>query len=202
MRSKKDDILRQMLLKHKKPLVYEKFQHYDEKIAKGESIAHIQIQYDTLCNMNCEHCCVPQDVFVKNTTRVMTPNDVSNIFKQADEMGLARAGVSGGEPLAFKDLDKIIDSICPENFWIQLETNGLLLNEAKAKHLSEIGIDKIQLSIDSLNEKEHDTFRRKPGSWQKAIDSIDIVKNSGMQIAINTFVTKQRLYTDEFFRIL
>jgi MoaA/NifB/PqqE/SkfB family radical SAM enzyme len=202
MTSLQTDLERQAQLKKSKLLVYEKFQRYDEKIANVESIAHIQIQYDTLCNMNCEHCCIPQELFIKDTTRVMTPSDVKNIFEQADEMGLARAGISGGEPMTFKDLDKVIEAINPTKFWIQLETNGLLMTEEKAKHYKDIGVDKIQLSIDSLYPEVHDAFRRKFGSWKRAIEAIKMIQDANLQIAINTFVTHTRLNSNEFLLFL
>jgi MoaA/NifB/PqqE/SkfB family radical SAM enzyme len=197
-----NEIVLQNNLKVKKPLVYEKMIQFDEKIANDKSITVIHIQYDTLCNMNCVHCCVPQDLFIKNTNRILTVEDIKNIFKQADELGLAKADLSGGEPTLFKELDKIIEAINPEKFWIQVETNGFLMTYQKAQHYKNIGIDKIQLSIDSLNETAHDQFRRKPGSWQKAIDSIHMIQSAGLSLAINSVVTHTRLHSDEFLMFL
>lgn len=194
--------IKQIGLKKSKPLVYEKMIRFDEKIARGESITVIHMQYDTLCNMNCAHCCVPQDLFVKDTNRVLNPTIVASIFKQADEMGLARADVSGGEPTTFKDLDKVIEAICPEKFWIQMETNGYLMTYDKAKHYKSIGIDKIQLSIDSLVETVHDSFRRKPGSLKRALRAIDMIQSADLSLAINTVVTHDRLHSEEFLSFL
>jgi len=196
------EIIKQLNLKKSKPLVYEKMIKFDEKVACGESITVIHFQYDTICNMNCVHCCVPKDKFIKNTSRVLNPTIIKDIFEQAHKMGLARADVSGGEPTTFKELDKIIEAIVPDRFWIQMETNGYLMTSEKAKHYKDIGIDKIQLSIDSLDEAAHDKFRRKPGSWKRAINAIDMIKNAGMSIAINTVVTHDRLYSKEFIMFL
>ena len=54
----KEEKLRQNWLKGYKPRVYEKMMNYPEKLARGESIAIIQFQYDYLCNFDCEHCCI------------------------------------------------------------------------------------------------------------------------------------------------
>ena len=194
--------IRQLTLKEYKPLVYEKMMKFDEKIAKDESIAVIQIQYSTLCNLNCAHCCIPQDIFIKDTTRVMTVTDVRSIFEQADALGLARAGVSGGEPMAFKELDQIIEAINPQKFWIQLETNALLMTYTKAKHYKEIGIDKLQISIDSLFETIHDIFRGKKGSWKHAVEGISMGLEANLGVAVNTFVTHTRLHSNEFVEFL
>ena len=159
---------RRNYLKEKKPYVFEKVSKFKEKYDRGESIAIIQLQYNYMCNMKCEHCSI--ESYQRNAAgkKSLTPADVANLAKQADEMGLARFVISGGEPTTFPDLDDLVAAIDPEKFFINSDSNGYLLAE-KAEHMKKIGIDRIQLSIDSLNAEEHDEFRRKPGAWKRAM---------------------------------
>ena len=184
-------------LKENKPYVYEKVLKFTEKYNRGESIAIIQLQYDYICNMKCEHCSI--EAYQKNSAgkKKITPADVAKLSKQADEMGLARFVISGGEPTVFPDLDDLVAAIDPEKFYINCDSNGYLLAE-KAEHMKKIGIDRIQLSIDSLNPEEHDEFRRKPGAWKRAMEGIEECKKIGLPLYIQTVVTKQRLYSREF----
>jgi MoaA/NifB/PqqE/SkfB family radical SAM enzyme len=192
---------RRNYLKDTKPYVYEKIQKFDEKIRRGESIAIIQMQYSYVCNLRCEHCAIkPMQGARKG--RVLTPADVGELARQADEMGLARFVITGGEPTLFKDLDEVVAAIDPQRFYINMDSNGWLLDDAKAKHLKEIGIDRVQLSIDSLNAEEHDAFRGVKGSHERAMRAADAVLNAGLQIFIQTVLTKQRLYSDEFPKFL
>lgn len=188
-------------LKETKPYVYEKVSKFTEKYNRGESIAIIQLQYKYMCNMMCEHCSI--EGYQKNSAgkRQIAPADVANLAKQADEMGLARFVISGGEPTTFPDLDELVAAIDPEKFFINSDSNGYLLAE-KAEHMKKIGIDRIQLSIDSLNPEEHDEFRRKPGAWQRAMDGIGECQRIGLPVYIQTVVTKQRLYSEEFTQFL
>ncbi len=188
-------------LKETKPYVYEKVSRFSEKYKKGESIAIIQLQYNYMCNMKCEHCSI--EAYQKNAVgkRSLTPADVANLAKQADEMGLARFVISGGEPTTFPDLDDLVAAIDPHKFYINSDSNGYLLAE-KAEHMKKIGIDRIQLSIDSLNPEEHDEFRRKPGAWKHAMEGIDECQRIGLPLYIQTVVTKQRLHSEEFIQFL
>lgn len=188
-------------LKLQKPYVYEKIQKFDEKIKRGESIAIIQLQYNYACNFNCVHCAIKK-VQKNNSNRNLTPNDVAELARQADALGLARFVVTGGEPLVFKDFDDLIAAINPDKFYINCDTNGWLLDDNKAKHLKEIGVDRIQLSIDSLDAKEHDDFRRKQGSHDRTMKAVAAALKAGLQIFIQTVVTKQRLYSDEFVEFI
>lgn len=188
-------------LKEEKPLVYEKIIQCDEKYKRGESIAIIQFQYNYTCNFACEHCSIKK-FQGKEDKRSFTIPDVKELFRQADELGLARVTITGGEPLVFKDFDELVAAIDPQKFYINCDTNGWLLDEERAKHLKTIGVDRVQLSIDSLNPEEHDKFRKAKGSFERAIKSIDAAVGAGLAIFIQTVVTKQRLHTDEFLEFV
>ncbi len=187
-------------LKEKKPLVFEKVSKFTEKFQRGESIAIIQLQYNYICNMKCEHCSIKRFQGA-NQNRRLTPKDVGRIAKQADEMGLARFVISGGEPTIFPDLEEIVNEINPEKFYINCDTNGWLLAE-KAEYLKSIGIDRMQLSIDSLDPEEHDAFRHMPGAHARALEGIKACQEVGLPLYIQTVVTKERLHSEEFIQFL
>lgn len=188
-------------LKLSKPLAYEKIMKYKEKVERGESIAILQFQYDYTCNFKCDHCAI--SLFQgRKDGRCFTVKDVENLAKQADEMGLAHLVITGGEPLVFKDLDDIVKAIDPSKFYISMDTNGWLLDEAKARHLKEIGIDKIQISLDSLDAEEHDAFRHAKGSHARVLRAIDASLAAGLNIIVSTVVTKQRVRSQEFIDFL
>jgi MoaA/NifB/PqqE/SkfB family radical SAM enzyme len=197
----KNELQKRNNLKNEKPHVYEKIMRYDAKIKKGESIAILQFQYDYGCNFTCEHCSIKR-FQGKKGGRFFTPNDVKELSRQADEMGLAHLVITGGEPLIFPDFDDIVKAIDPQKFYITSDTNGWLLDEKRAKHIKSIGVDKIQLSLDSLSAAEHDGFRRKDDSHSRALRAIDAAQSAGLNIIIQTVVSKQRVRSQEFIGFL
>lgn len=188
-------------LKQEKPHVYKKIMKYDEKVKKGESIAILQFQYDYTCNFRCEHCCITK-LRGKKGDRCFTIADVRELSRQADEMGLAHIVITGGEPLVFPDFDEIVKAIDPQKFYITSDTNGWFLDAERAKHLKSIGVDKIQLSLDSLSAAEHDEFRHKEGSHERAVRAIDASLDAGLNIILATVVTRQRVRSEEFIEFL
>jgi MoaA/NifB/PqqE/SkfB family radical SAM enzyme len=188
-------------LKKEKPYVYEKVMRFEEKLKRGESIAIIQFQYNYACNFTCVHCSVKR-FQGRNDRRSFSMNDVRSLSHQADEMGLARFVITGGEPLVFKDFDALVEAIDPNKFYINCDTNGWFLNAKKAKHIKSIGVDRIQLSIDSLDADEHDKFRRAKGSHERAIKAVNIARDAGLEIYIQTVATKQRLHSGEFLKFI
>jgi MoaA/NifB/PqqE/SkfB family radical SAM enzyme len=184
-------------LKIEKPYVYEKIMNYDKKILKGESVAILQFQYDYTCNFKCRHCSVKR-FQGKKESRFFTINDVKDLSRQADEMGLAHLVITGGEPLVFPDFDDLVKAVDPQKFYITSDTNGWFFDREKAGHLKSIGVDKIQLSLDSLSPAEHDAFRRKDKSHERALRAIDAALDAGLNIIIQTVVSKERIRSPEF----
>jgi MoaA/NifB/PqqE/SkfB family radical SAM enzyme len=194
-------------LKNYKPQVYAKVIKFNEKILRGEGVPIIQFQYNYICNFKCQHCCTQkmQDIQFadkKQDKRYFKLEDVRELSRQADEMGLSTFVITGGEPLLFKDLDKLVDAINPEKFWIVMDSNGWFLDEEKARYLKGIGIDKIQLSLDGSDAKTHDSFRRQDGSWERCIKAIQACKNVGLHLILSTVVWKGRPKSKEFHNFL
>lgn len=194
---KTDEQNRRNKLKEEKPYVYEKIIKSTERLKKGLSNAIIQFQYNYTCNFKCVHCSVRR-FQGENPRKQFTIADVKKMFKEADELGLSRVTITGGEPLVFKDLDELVAAIDPQKFYINCDSNGWLLDEKMAKHLKEIGVDRVQLSLDNFNAKEHDKFRNAPGSHARVLAAVDHSLNAGLGIFMQTVVTKQRLYSQEF----
>lgn len=187
---KLSDAKKRNSLRDKKPLVFDKVSKFNEKLKKGESIAIIQLQYNYACNLNCKHCCTRR-FQQEGKGRKLTPEDVKDIFDQADEMGLARVTITGGEPTIFPDFDELVAAIGPDRFWINCDTNGVLFDKKMAKHFKEIGVDRIQLSLDRLD----------PGQFSlhhgQAIEAVDYALDAGLAVFIQTMVTHKRIRTEE-----
>lgn len=198
---KPEENIKRNTLKASKPYVYDKIMKFAEKVERGESIAILQFQYDYTCNFHCEHCSVKR-FQGKKEGRFFTIPDVRELSRQADEMGLAHVVITGGEPLVFPDFDQIVEALDPSKFYITSDTNGWFLDSDRARHLKSIGVDKIQLSLDSLNAEEHDSFRHHPGSHARALRAIDAALEAGLNIILSTVVTHQRVRSEEFINYL
>lgn len=188
-------------LRKSKPLVHDKILRYDERYARGESIAVIQLQYDYSCNMHCEHCSI-SDFRRRKDGRALDPSSVKDLCDQADAYGLAQIDFTGGEPLIFPDLDEVIAAIGPERFYLMVDTNGWEMTPEKARHLKSLGVDKVQIGLDNFSAEKHDAFRRKPGSYERALRAIDAVQDAGLVLQVSTVITPQRIHSDEFIRFL
>jgi len=97
--------------------------------------------------------------------------------------------LSGGEPLLRPDLFDLAAYARDKGFTVVLGTNGVLLGEREARLMRQSGIQGAGISLDSINPKIHDAFRRLHGAWQAAVRATEVLRAEGIDFSIHTNVT-------------
>jgi len=198
--SKRNDLAR------RKPYIAAKLARVAEMEERGEVSPILRLEKSYLCNFQCTHCSAEyymdrhlQKVLkVVDTRQKMDLDDVRRLSKEADELGLARIVITGGEPLVMKDFDDVVAAIDPDRHYVITDTNGWFLDLERAKHLKSIGVEKVQLSLDSFLEQEHDAFRNKPGSHKRVMRAVDACRDADLNLILSTVLVKGRAKTEEF----
>lgn len=193
-------------LKARKPYVAQKLANIAAMEERGEISPIIRLEKSYLCNFQCTHCSaeyymdrhLEKVIRIEDGRRKIDLADIRNLSRQADELGLARFVITGGEPLVMKDFDAVVEAIDPDKHYVITDTNGWFLDDKRAKHLKAIGVEKVQLSLDSFIEKEHDAFRNKPGSYKRVMRAVDASLNAGLNLLLSTVLVKGRAKTQEF----
>jgi putative metalloenzyme radical SAM/SPASM domain maturase len=116
------------------------------------------VETTTRCNMKC-HMCVKQSM-----GNGVKEGDISRETFEAILPALPQAEaliLNGiGEPLLHPDFEAFIrigKESMPAGSWVGFQSNGLLLDEARALSLVQAGLDRICLSLDAICP---DTFRK------------------------------------------
>lgn len=119
-------------------------------------IDYLRISVTDLCNLRCEYC-MPKDGVVKCLhNEIISPERIKEIVSICVSLGINKVRISGGEPLVRKgiiDICKYIKEIDGVKE-LCLTTNGILL-EKYAKELFDAGVDRINVSLDTLNKDKY-----------------------------------------------
>ncbi len=201
-----EEIAKRNGLAARKPYVAEKLARISEIEERGDISPIIRLEKSYLCNFQCTHCSAEyyMDRHLEKVKKVvddrpkMSMDDVRALSKEADELGLARFVITGGEPLVMRDFDEVVAAIDPDKHYIISDTNGWFLDDKKAQHLKSIGVEKVQLSLDSYIEADHDKFRNKPGSYKRVMRAIDASLDAGLNLLVSTVLVNGRAGTKEF----
>jgi len=174
-----------------KPAVMRKMLAFRRRVEAGRyGLQLLELNYDNRCNFRCQHCF---SRYLATDAPRLTLDDVARLADQAHALGVWQWHLQGGEPLTWPDLDQVLAAIGPQRFHIMITTNGWLMTPERAAALAALGVDKISVSIDSADPAEHDAFRCRPGSWERARRALFLARDAGMQANLNTVVTHQNV---------
>jgi cyclic pyranopterin phosphate synthase len=148
------------------------------------------------CNFRCPYC-MPEDKYHKdfeflNSRERLSFPEIVRVARIFADMGVHKLRITGGEPLLRANLAELIAelSLIEGIDDIALTTNGILLAQHAAA-LKAAGLDRVTVSLDSLDD---DIFRQMSGgrgSVARVLEGIREAELSGLTpVKVNTVVRR------------
>ena len=126
----------------------------------GRPIRDLRVSVTDRCNFRCVYC-MPKEVFGRDypflpRAELLTFEEIERVARTAAGLGVEKIRVTGGEPLLRRDVETLVGMLAGiPGLDLTLTTNGALLAQ-KARALRDAGLDRITVSLDSLDD---DVFR-------------------------------------------
>jgi cyclic pyranopterin phosphate synthase len=151
------------------------------------------------CNLRCIYCHAEGEVSPESG---LSAPEIARIMEVAHEFEFRSVKFTGGEPLLRKDVLDIVRSV-PAGMESSMTTNGTLLADL-APALSEAGLSRVNISLDSL---DHETYRAITGKdcLDEVLAGIDASLAAGLTpVKLNMVVLKgiNEHEIDEFIRFV
>jgi len=156
---------------------------------------HLDLTYR--CNERCEHCYLEH-----NGDGEMTTAEIRDLLRQLADAGVFFLTISGGEPLIRRDCFEIIEYARSLSFNVKLKTNAVLIREKQARRLRELNVEQIQISVYSHRQDVHDGISKLPGSLNKTIAAIRLLRSHGLKVTLANVLMKSNLQDSEGVRRL
>ena len=152
---------------------------------------HVVWEVTTRCNLNCIHCYASS---VDSPQAELTTVEGKRLLDQiATNEEIRMIVITGGEPLLRKDIFEIIEYAGKLGFQIIFSTNGTLLTPDMAKDLARLGVANFSISLDGYTEACHESIRRRPGCFQKALDGLKAASQTKACVQVNFTAQQQNL---------
>lgn len=144
--------------------------------------------FTNICNLSCKHCyqnahkILPDELSLEERLKVLdelVANDVSTL------------AISGGEPLAHKDFWPVAEYAHNKGLHLSVATNGTLITKEVAARLKEVGLNYVEISVDSVDSDVHNAFRGKADSWSRAVDGIKNCVEAELNVGMATTFTSR-----------
>lgn len=159
----------------------------------GRTINYLRISVTDKCNLRCAYCMPVEGLPWIPKEEVLSYEEITEIVRQMGDLGLRRVRLTGGEPLIRQDLAVLVRQLSSLGVLedISLSTNAILLAEV-AEELREAGIDRINVSLDTLRRERFSELARRPERfYDDTMEGIAAAESAGFRpLKINCVVMR------------
>ncbi|MEM1545052.1 MAG: radical SAM protein [Candidatus Methanomethylicia archaeon] len=147
--------------------------------------------YTYACNLKCKHCYSSAGKPLKDE---MGRKEALKVVSILGDIGVPSVAFSGGEPLVRNDIFDVL-KLCKEyRIFTAIATNGTTLTRENVEKLKSSGVGYLQISLDGVSPKTHDSFRGINGVFNRVIEGIKNAVESGIFVEVATTVTKLNIH--------
>jgi pyrroloquinoline quinone biosynthesis protein E len=149
------------------------------------------------CPLGCVYCSNPLEL-----TRPEAELDTGGwlrVLAEAEALGIVQLHLSGGEPLARPDLERLVERAAELGLYTNLITSGVGLSGQRGRALAERGLRNVQLSIQAADARMADRIAGRRAHEEKR-RAAGAVRDAGLTLSMN--VVLHRLNIDSLGEIV
>jgi len=160
----------------------------------GRSMHDLRISVTDRCNFRCVYC-MPREVFDAHYSflphsAILSFEEIARLARIFVGLGVEKIRLTGGEPLVRRDLHRLVAMLKELDVELTLTTNGSLLAR-NAPALAQAGLDRVTVSLDSLDEATFRAMNDVDFPVAKVLESIDAAAAAGLSpVKINMVVKR------------
>ena len=163
---------------------------------RGRTLTDLRISVIDRCNFRCPYCMpeeqYPRDHAFLSKAERLRFEEIERLARIFVGLGVRKLRLTGGEPLLRRDLPELVRQLAaiPGDVDIAMTTNGSLLAE-KVDALRAAGLDRITLSLDTLDPETFAVMSGGRGDVDAVLKAIDAAERAGFApLKINAVVMR------------
>ena len=156
----------------------------------GRRIHYLRISLTDHCNLRCVYC-MPEDIVFRPNAELMQDDEILTLVRMFTQLGFDKIRLTGGEPTIRLNVVELVRAIAhtPGVNKLTMTTNGLLLKKL-AKPLAEAGLQRVNISLDTLDSEKFHTLTRW-GTLEDVWQGIQAAEEAGLTpVKINAVVVR------------
>lgn len=151
----------------------------------GRVVDYLRVSLTERCNFRCQYCMPEKPFSWVSHEDILTYEELFLFIKVAIDEGVKKIRLTGGEPLVRPHIDVLIKMISDYDKSVDLAiTSNAYLLEDMAQKLYDVGLRRVNLSLDSLKA---DVFQKisKIDALPKVLKGIEKAREVGLGVKIN-----------------
>ncbi|MEX2555996.1 MAG: GTP 3',8-cyclase MoaA [Actinomycetota bacterium] len=117
----------------------------------GRVATDLRVSVTDRCNFRCTYCMPAEGLQWLPRAEILTYEEIARLAGVFHALGVRTVRLTGGEPTVRRDLPELVRKLrnVAQDLDLSMTTNGLLL-DVLAAPLKEAGLDRVNVSVDSL----------------------------------------------------
>jgi GTP 3',8-cyclase len=160
----------------------------------GRPLETLRISITDRCNFRCVYC-MPKEVFGRDyafleRSSLLSFEEIERVVRIFGRLGVRTARITGGEPLVRRNVEHLVSLLAAlPDLELALTTNGALLAQ-KAEALARAGLDRVTVSLDSVDDAMFRALNDVDFPVQRVLDGIDAAAAAGLRVKVNAVVKR------------
>jgi cyclic pyranopterin phosphate synthase len=160
----------------------------------GRSLETLRVSITDRCNFRCVYC-MPKEVFGRDYAfldrkELLTFEEIERVARIFARLGVRTIRLTGGEPLVRRDVEGLVERLAAiPGIELALTTNGSLLPQ-KAEALARAGLDRVTVSLDSLDEAAFRSLNDVDFPVERVLDGIEAAAAAGLPVKVNAVIKR------------
>lgn len=144
------------------------------------TIDYMRVSVTDRCNLRCVYCIPSKGLKPFKHSDILRYEEIVRILRICVNIGVRKIRITGGEPLVRKNVVQLIKMIKDIEGIEELSmtTNGIFLDR-HAEELAGVGLDRVNISLDSLNYDKYRIITR-GGSLEAVLKGIKASQKAGL----------------------
>ena len=143
------------------------------------------------CPLQCPYCSNP--VSLLKAAGELPTEDWLRVFDEAAELGILHVHLSGGEPALRPDLEQFVARLAKNGLYSNLITAGVSLSRDRLKALADLGLDHVQLSVQSVRADAADKITNYKNALAEKTEFAGWVRELGLPLTINVVMHRHNI---------
>ena len=143
-------------------------------VSRRDELTYLFLELTKRCNLYCDHCASDCGTAYRDELTTEQWQGFLKYVREHFDSHRITLCVTGGEPMLRPDFYEIMKYAQRQGLKWGMTTNGTLISESDVEKLANSGMKTISISVDGL-EEYHDRFRHSQGSFQKAINALQLL---------------------------
>ncbi len=160
----------------------------------GRPLETLRVSITDRCNFRCVYC-MPKEVYGRDHAflerkELLSFEELERLARVFVQLGVRKLRLTGGEPLVRRNVEHLVELLHGiPGLELALTTNGALLPQ-KAAALARAGLDRVTVSLDSVDDATFRALNDVDFPVQTVLDGIDAAAAAGLRVKINAVVKR------------